>query len=1110
MDALERAKLVQPIKAYQGGPHSVGPEGYDNSKIGTGEGAAAYGHGHYFAEAEPIARHYRDSLTKGAGNMTIDGEPFHQHYTSTDPEKRLKAKLAIAMMHGDRDINSAIDWHRQQVMGKLSSRHLMEEDVPEYMEDLKRLTSYKENPPVIKKNQGHMHEVAIHAHPDNFLDWDKPLSEQHETIRRLAGWTPEHEALHKAAQKKDTDSLLAALEGNVQYTPTRMPARPQGSLPMDAKGEDIYRHLQDKMGALDWPADADLNTRNQHRNAAAQRASQHLLAHGIRGIRYRDANSRGENAEPTHNYVIFDPKDIEIMRRYANGGDVEGYKKGGSPELDKVREALSRTVSPFSDNPEHVKEALRIAGTLKVPQGTKAGTGSFYNLVSPHAVADVKSTVTNIPNVTHHDPRQMTWEDLVREGQGGSFINVAGDRTNFGRLTHINDKELAWPVDLHAGPKYMLEPNKGEVWANNPTHATGFYNKIMEAGKKGPVYGIYAPMGAQSGDFAHHMFDALMAQIPNSNLTKEGAEAFNKIVKAGLHRPEKDRAKARELMKNWPGIENPKEASEFARNLPGSHRAGMVKQLDSKFMRDMGMPDVGVTRVAITDPAMRNVAGNMIGHRVVRFDPSRMGPPERSFAHTSYPSATFGEYVGDLPLVQRHYAAPDVTEKQLAKRAGKEKNVIIHPYSMDATGRGTYRKAFEEQKQIQPINQRMLESVQQGMENQKLYGLKKGGRTAYKKGGKVEGSIWHDRDVFDDGGEVGQHESLNAVAGRTGENTEADATPPSYSDMPDNVQQAQLDLNNKGREANEATSARRAGEAAAADAAFNAKNPDFNTPTSAETKAEEVQNPQAAPSAALSAEAMMSKAFGPTTSFGQQPPQAGLFTPEHFESTLEQNLVEPAFSQSMTQPAAPHTPTPTNDLTGIAAPAGTIDASPLGATTSNATTRGLRDAITQNLGPATVNTPAPTPVAVNTPSADLSTSKIAGVPPAEFTPITPNPVGYFFDRMFGGLTSQGVQNPAGYSLGLPAGNPNAQQGQALLDQNARTPAVEGNRGGKTHMVQKLMPDGTYQWVEEPYKKGGRVYRRTVGSQMTDHVISKFGAKLPASNYQPTGNKAGRR
>jgi hypothetical protein len=44
------------ITAYQGGPHSVGEEGFLDEKIGTGEGAQAYGHGHYFAEAEPVAQ----------------------------------------------------------------------------------------------------------------------------------------------------------------------------------------------------------------------------------------------------------------------------------------------------------------------------------------------------------------------------------------------------------------------------------------------------------------------------------------------------------------------------------------------------------------------------------------------------------------------------------------------------------------------------------------------------------------------------------------------------------------------------------------------------------------------------------------------------------------------------------------------------------------------------------------------------------------------------------------------------------------------------------------------------------------------------------------------
>ena len=42
------------IVAYHGSPHSF--DRFDTSKIGTGEGAQAYGHGLYFAEGEGIAR----------------------------------------------------------------------------------------------------------------------------------------------------------------------------------------------------------------------------------------------------------------------------------------------------------------------------------------------------------------------------------------------------------------------------------------------------------------------------------------------------------------------------------------------------------------------------------------------------------------------------------------------------------------------------------------------------------------------------------------------------------------------------------------------------------------------------------------------------------------------------------------------------------------------------------------------------------------------------------------------------------------------------------------------------------------------------------------------
>jgi hypothetical protein len=52
-------------------------------------------------------------------------------------------------------------------------------------------------------------------------------------------------------------------------------------------------------------------------------ASQYLNDAGVPGIKYLDAGSRNRIGDPTHNYVIFNDKLIDINRRYAQGGDVE-------------------------------------------------------------------------------------------------------------------------------------------------------------------------------------------------------------------------------------------------------------------------------------------------------------------------------------------------------------------------------------------------------------------------------------------------------------------------------------------------------------------------------------------------------------------------------------------------------------------------------------------------------------------------------------------------------------------------------------------------------------------------------------------------------------------
>ena len=356
---------VDGITAYHGSPHDF--DEFDTSKIGTGEGAQSYGHGLYFAGHEPVAKGYRDALS---------GDPISQEGVKPDWRDRGSksfAQLALAQsmdkkLSGDDAIHDAMqDLHKN---AGLTERKDIKQRYYDAVNSLGQMLGKEWD-----IHKGHMYEVHINAHPDHMLDWDKPLREQHEKIRRLAGWTAEHEAAHKTVESADNDNLLAALEGNGDYTPAKLPPRPHGALPLSATGADIYEHIKNKMGAIDWPIDADRETREQYRKSAAERTSQYFLEHGIKGIKYQDAGSRGAgqydlhvmykgkpHSDPipmmdkaqaehhakeyqakgydtevkprgTHNYVVFDHNDVRVKRKYATGGFIRrAYQKGGKVE----------------------------------------------------------------------------------------------------------------------------------------------------------------------------------------------------------------------------------------------------------------------------------------------------------------------------------------------------------------------------------------------------------------------------------------------------------------------------------------------------------------------------------------------------------------------------------------------------------------------------------------------------------------------------------------------------------------------------------------------------------------------------------------------------------
>lgn len=265
LGALETGFGAMPttgaIKAYHGSPHSF--DKFDLSKIGTGEGAQAYGHGLYFAEAEPVAREYRDALSRGypvrIGGEDIDfSDPIHvaAKYMHDFQGDRGKAWLNLK--------NEITNYGEQMHPAHKGAK-----------EQALRIIRNDEALPDVQK-PGHMYEVNINADPEHFLDWDKPLGDQTDAVRK---------------------AILAAAE----------------TAPMPSKGPAIRNRQSIIGGDASVPGDVLYNNIGGFKRPAE--TSSLLREAGIPGIKYLDQGSRGAG-EGSRNYVVFDDKLVDIARKY--------------------------------------------------------------------------------------------------------------------------------------------------------------------------------------------------------------------------------------------------------------------------------------------------------------------------------------------------------------------------------------------------------------------------------------------------------------------------------------------------------------------------------------------------------------------------------------------------------------------------------------------------------------------------------------------------------------------------------------------------------------------------------------------------------------------------
>ena len=210
------------ITAFHGSPYDF--DAFDISRMGTGEGAQAYGPGLYFAEAEDIAKSYRDQLANGWRLEVRD--PIREAGLSGRDLDSASQMLSTSYS-GDA---AAMDWENW------TGKTLTPEQRAAFTEAFKR-------------KGGRLYEVNIRANPEDFLNWDAPISQQSEKVR---------EALMPFVEQR----IAQMGQAGSRFTPEQWMDR--------LRGGDVM--LLDKVG--DTPV------------------SRALADAGVPGVRYFDQGSR--------------------------------------------------------------------------------------------------------------------------------------------------------------------------------------------------------------------------------------------------------------------------------------------------------------------------------------------------------------------------------------------------------------------------------------------------------------------------------------------------------------------------------------------------------------------------------------------------------------------------------------------------------------------------------------------------------------------------------------------------------------------------------------------------------------------------------------------------
>jgi hypothetical protein len=308
------------VEAWHGSPHKF--DKFDSSKIGTGEGAQAFGHGLYFTDKKEIARHYANMLSRNMPpsptNIKIDGKsvPWREKITELfggeylkDLDKKYEISNHISPITKEQ-------WLRTVVMPRIREKMSLGRN------ELDRVNFDWDN--------RNLYKVTLNKGKDDvWLDWDKPLSKQSDVVKKAIGYDGKKKFNKEAVRTgielvvdndynlyKKRNIIMRFVDKYLKNPEDKAMRRQLNHYLKSYDAEDDAGMVRPYLEFLEEQNSKDLG-KNFYKELATKlgsepNASKKLKEMGIDGIRYPTESLSGPRQSDKFNYVVFDDNAVEI------------------------------------------------------------------------------------------------------------------------------------------------------------------------------------------------------------------------------------------------------------------------------------------------------------------------------------------------------------------------------------------------------------------------------------------------------------------------------------------------------------------------------------------------------------------------------------------------------------------------------------------------------------------------------------------------------------------------------------------------------------------------------------------------------------------------------